>query len=134
MEVIRSRPQTASAPSEWFTGKAYIDGIAAADTPSSLRAYRIHFTPGARTAWHSHPQGQVIHVTDGLGRAQVRGGAVEEIGPGDTVHFEPREEHWHGAGPASFMSHLAFQIADADGSDVSWEELVTDAEYGGGAG
>ena|ERR1700722_5032118 len=131
MDVIRSRPQTAIAPPEWFTGRAYIDGIATADMPSRLRAYRVHFTPGARTAWHRHPHGQVLHITEGVGRAQSRGGAVEQIGAGDTVRFEAGEEHWHGAGPANFMTHLAFQVADEDGNDASWGAHVTDEEYGG---
>jgi quercetin dioxygenase-like cupin family protein len=129
MEIIRRRPQTATGPPEWFTGTAYVDGIATADAPSLLRAYRVHFTPGARTAWHTHPNGQVIHVTEGVGRAQSRGGAVQQIRAGDTVRFEPGEEHWHGAGPAHFMTHLAFQLADADGTDASWGEHVSDAEY-----
>jgi len=130
MDVIRSRPQTATAPPEWFTGRAYIDGIATADMHSPVRAYRVHFTPGARTAWHSHPNGQVLHVTEGIGRAQSRGGAVEQIAAGDTVRFEPGEEHWHGAAPANFMTHLAFQVADADGVDAAWGEHVSDEEYG----
>jgi quercetin dioxygenase-like cupin family protein len=134
MDINRSRPQTATAPPEWFSGRAYIDGIATADMPSPLRAYRVHFTPGARTAWHTHPNGQVLHVTEGFGRVQSRGSEVQEVGPGDTVRFEPGEEHWHGAGPTSFMTHLAFQVADADGNDASWGEHVSDAEYGGAAG
>src|SRR5437867_121961 len=99
------------------------------DTTSRLRAYRVHFTPGARTAWHTHPNGQVIHVTEGLGLAQRRGGAVEQIRAGDSVRFEPGEEHWHGAAPMHFMSHLALHEADEDGVDASWGEHVTDAEY-----
>ena len=129
MQIIRSRPQTASPPPEWFTGKAYIDQIAPTDTTSRLRAYRVHFTPGARAAWHTHPNGQVIHVTEGLGLAQRRGGAVEQIRAGDSVRFEPGEEHWHGAAPMHFMSHLALHEADEDGVDASWGEHVTDAEY-----
>jgi quercetin dioxygenase-like cupin family protein len=130
MDIIRSRPQTATAPADWFTGRVYIDGIAPADDPSRLRAYRVHFTPGARTAWHTHPNGQVIHVTEGVGRAQTRGGGIEEIRAGDSVRFEPGEEHWHGAGPGHFMTHLAFQLADADGIDAAWGEHVTDVQYG----
>jgi quercetin dioxygenase-like cupin family protein len=129
MDIIRSRPQTSIGPAEWFTGRVYIDGIAPGDDPSRQRAYRVHFTPGARTAWHTHPNGQVIHVTEGVGRAQSRGGSVEQIRAGDSVSFAPGEEHWHGAGPAHFMTHLAFQVADADGTDASWGEHVSDAEY-----
>ena len=130
MEIIRSRPQTVVAPAEWFTGTAYIDGLAPADMPSRLRAFRVHFTPGARTAWHTHPNGQLLYVTDGVGRAQSRDGTVEEIVAGDTVRFAPGEEHWHGAGPGNFMTHLAFQLADEQGNDVTWAEHVTDREYG----
>jgi quercetin dioxygenase-like cupin family protein len=132
MEIIRSRPQTASPPPEWFTGKAYIDQIAPTDSPSRLRAYRVHFTPGARTAWHTHPNGQVIHVTEGIGLVQRRGGPVEQVRAGDSVRFEPGEEHWHGAAPMHFMSHLALHEADEDGSDAAWGEHVTDEEYGAG--
>jgi quercetin dioxygenase-like cupin family protein len=89
----------------------------------------VHFTPGARTAWHTHPFGQTIYVTEGIGRCQRRGGPVEEIWPGDRVYFEPREEHWHGAAPNRFMTHLAMQEVDATGSPVTWGEHVTDGEY-----
>jgi quercetin dioxygenase-like cupin family protein len=129
MDIIRSRPQTRVAPREWFTGTVYIDGLTQADMPSRLRAYRVHFTPGARTAWHSHPHGQLLYLTDGVGRAQSRGGPVEEIVAGDAVRFEPGEEHWHGAGPAHFMTHLAFQLADEEGNDAAWGEHVSDLEY-----
>jgi quercetin dioxygenase-like cupin family protein len=132
MELNRSRPQTATAPPEWFSGRAYIDGISTADQPSPLHAYRVHFTPGARTAWHTHPHGQVIHVTEGVGLVQSRGGPIERISAGDTVRFMPGEEHWHGAGPEHFMTHLALQLADEDGNDASWGEHVTDEEYGHG--
>ena len=86
-------------------------------------------TPGARTAWHTHPLGQTIYVTEGLGRCQVRGGPVEEIRPGDRVFFEPDEVHWHGAAPDRFMAHIAIQEADDSGSPVTWGEHVTDEEY-----
>jgi quercetin dioxygenase-like cupin family protein len=90
----------------------------------------VHFTPGARTAWHTHPLGQTIYVTEGIGRCQRCGGPVEEIRPGDRVFFEPGEEHWHGAAPNCFMTHLVMQEADESGSVVTWGELVTDEEYG----
>jgi quercetin dioxygenase-like cupin family protein len=129
MDIIRSRPQTAVAPANWFTGTAYIDGLAPAEDSSQLRAYRVHFTPSARTAWHTHPNGQLLHITDGVGRVQSRGGQVEQVVAGDTIRFAPGEEHWHGAAPANFMTHIAFQMADDDGRDVSWGEHVSDAEY-----
>ena len=90
----------------------------------------VHFTPGARTAWHTHPLGQTIYVTEGVGRCQRRGGPIGEIRPGDGVFFEPGEEHWHGAAPDRFMTHLAMQQTDDAGSPVTWGEHVTDAEYG----
>jgi len=133
MEIIRSRPQTASAPSDRFTGRAYIDEIAPADSPSRLRAYRVHFTPGARTGWHKHPNGQVIHVTEGVGLAQRRGGGVEQIGAGDTVRFDAGEDHWHGAAPGHFMTHLALHEADEHGNDAYWGEKVSDEEYFAGS-
>jgi quercetin dioxygenase-like cupin family protein len=129
MDIIRSRPQTAVAPSDWFTGTVYVDGLTAADMPSRLRAYRVHFTPSARTAWHSHPHGQLLHITDGVGRVCSRGGQMEQVVAGDTVRFDPGEEHWHGAAPGNFMTHLAFQMADEDGNDAAWGEHVSDAEY-----
>jgi quercetin dioxygenase-like cupin family protein len=129
MDIISSRPQTAVASAEWFTGTVYIDGLAPADMPSRLRAYRVHFTPAARTVWHSHPHGQLLHITSGVGRVQSLGGPVEQVVAGDTVRVDPGEQHWHGAAPANFMTHIAFQMADEDGTDVSWGEPVSDAEY-----
>ena len=89
----------------------------------------MHFTPGSRTAWHVHPFGQLIHVTEGLGLFQVRGEPVQPLRPGDTVRFDANEVHWHGAGPTTFMTHLAMQEVADDGSDATWGPLVTDAEY-----
>jgi len=129
MEIIRNRPQTTNAPPDWFTGKVFIDGIDPADEDSRLRTFRVHFTPGARTAWHSHPHGQVLHVTDGVGRVQRRGGAVEEIRVGDTVRIAPGEDHWHGADATSFMTHLAIHQAGEDGVDAVWGDRVSDDEY-----
>jgi quercetin dioxygenase-like cupin family protein len=82
-------PTTQAGPADWFTGKAWLDEIAAGESPSRLRALSVHFTPGARTAWHSHPVGQVLHVTEGTGRVQSKGGVMTEIRAGDTVHAEP---------------------------------------------
>jgi quercetin dioxygenase-like cupin family protein len=129
MQVTRVRPDSQAGPSEWFTGEVWLDNIAAPPAPARLRAVSVHFTPGARTAWHTHPFGQVIHVTEGVGRAQSRGGAVEEIRAGDSVHFDPGEEHWHGAGPTTFMTHLALQEADEQGVNAHWGDHVTEDEY-----
>ena len=129
MQITRNSLQTAAAPAEWFTGAVYLDTIAAAGEPSRVQAASVHFTPGARTAWHTHPRGQTLFVTDGIGRCQRRGGPVEEIRPGDRVYFESGEHHWHGAAPDRLMTHIAIQQADEDGAVVSWGEHVTDEEY-----
>ena len=134
MQITRNSTNTMAGPSEWFTGTVYIDQITPPDAASRLRAYRVHFTPGARTAWHTHPQGQVIHVTEGVGLVQRRGGPPEEIRAGDTVRFEPGEDHWHGAAPANFMTHLALHEADESGNDATWGAKVADEEYGGAGG
>ena len=129
MEITRTRPDTRRAPADWFTGEVWMDHIASPPAPARMRAISVHFTPGARTAWHKHPFGQVIHVTEGVGRAQRRGGPLEVIRAGDSVHFEPGEEHWHGAGPQSFMTHLALQEADENGETAFWSEKVSDEDY-----
>ena len=128
MKITRNDTETATGPSDWFTGTVYIDGIATAVAPSRLQAANVHFTPGARTAWHTHPFGQTIFVTDGLGRCQRRGGPIEVIRPGDRVYFEPGEEHWHGAAADRFMAHVAIQPVDESGNAANWLERVTDEE------
>ena len=132
MQITSNSPDTATAtaPREWFTGSVYIDPLAAPTGPSRLQAASVHFTPGARTAWHTHPFGQTIYVTEGVGRCQRRGGAIEMIRAGDRVHFEPGEEHWHGAAPTRFMTHLAMQEVDDEGNPATWGEHVSDEEYG----
>jgi quercetin dioxygenase-like cupin family protein len=129
LEITRSATDTTPGPGDWFTGAVYLDAVAAPSGPSRLAASSVHFTPGARTAWHRHPNGQTLYVTEGVGRAQRRGAPVEEIRPGDRVFFEPGEEHWHGAAPNRFMTHLAMQQADEEGNIVFWGEHVTDDEY-----
>jgi quercetin dioxygenase-like cupin family protein len=116
-------------PADWFSGAVYVDPVAMPSGPSSVQAASVHFTPGARTAWHTHPIGQTIFVTEGVGRCQRRGGPVEAIRPGDRVFFEPGEEHWHGAAPDRFMAHLAIQQVDGSGSLATWGEQVSDEEY-----
>jgi quercetin dioxygenase-like cupin family protein len=130
MQITRNSLATNPGPSDWFTGAVYIDTVATPSAPSRLAAASVHFTPGARTAWHTHPYGQNIYVTEGVGFCQRRGGPIELIRPGDHVFFEPGEDHWHGAGPDRFMTHLAMQEVDDSGSPVSWGEHVTDEEYG----
>jgi len=130
MQLTRNALDTAPGPQDWFTGAVYIDAVATPAEGSRIAASSVHFTPGARTAWHTHPHGQTIWVLDGVGLAQRRGGPIEVIRPGDRVFFEPGEHHWHGAAQARFMTHIAMQQADGDGNVVAWGEHVTDEEYG----
>jgi quercetin dioxygenase-like cupin family protein len=130
MQITRNTIETAAGPGEWFTGAVYLDAVATPSEPSRLAASSVHFTPGARTAWHTHPNGQTIYVTEGVGLCQRRGGEIEVIRPGDRVFFEPGEDHWHGAAPERFMTHLAMQQVDEEGNPVTWGEHVTDEEYG----
>lgn len=129
MQITRSSSATARGPAEWFTGDVYIDAVAAPPAPARAAAAIVRFAPGARTAWHTHPLGQTIYVTEGVGRCQREGGPVEEIRPGDRVFFEPGERHWHGAAPDRLMVHIAIHEADESGSPVSWGEQVTEEEY-----
>jgi quercetin dioxygenase-like cupin family protein len=129
MQMTRNSIETAAGPRDWFTGAVFIDAIAAPSEASPIQASSVHFTPGARTAWHTHPRGQTIFVTEGAGVCQRRGGPVEVIRPGDRVFFEPGEEHWHGAAPGRFMSHLAIVEVDGEGNAATWGEHVTDEEY-----
>ena len=129
MQITRSSIETMAGPGDWFTGAVYVDAVAAPSNGSRLSASSVHFTPGARTAWHTHPNGQTIYVLEGVGRAQHRGGAVEIIRPGDRVFFEPGENHWHGATAKRFMTHLAMLDVDDEGNNAAWGEHVTDEEY-----
>src|ERR1700737_3211750 len=105
MQVTKNSVKTAPGPSEWFTGAVYIDTVATPAGASRVSASAVHFTPGARTAWHVHPNGQTIFVTEGVGLAQCRGGPIEVIRPGDRVFFEPGEDHGHGAARARLVVH-----------------------------
>jgi len=129
MQVTKNSVETTIGPSDWFTGAVYVDTVAAPSAPSRVQAASVHFTPGARTAWHTHPNGQTIFVTEGIGLCQRRGGATEVIRPGDRVLFEPGEEHWHGAAANRLMVHLALNEVDAEHPAVNWGERVTDDEY-----
>ena len=129
MQITRNSLDTATGPSDRFTGTVYIDTVAVPEGSSRLMASNVHFTPGARTAWHTHPLGQTIWVTEGAGLCQREGGPIEVIRPGDRVFFEPGENHWHGATPTRFMTHIAMHLADESGSPVSWGEHVSDEEY-----
>ena len=129
MQITRNSTETSAGPSEWFTGAVYIDAITTPSDHSRVLASSVHFTPGARTAWHTHPKGQTIYVTEGIGLAQRRGGPIELIRPGDRVFFEPGEDHWHGAAPNRFMTHLALLEVDEEGNSADWGDHVTEEEY-----
>ncbi|MFE6022962.1 cupin domain-containing protein [Streptomyces sp. NPDC057908] len=129
MHITRNRPDTSAGPAEHFNGTVRLDEIAAPRAPSRLRMFSVHFTPGSHTSWHRHPRGQVLHVTEGEGLVQRRGGPVEAIRAGDTVWIEPDEWHWHGAAPHTFMTHLAVVEAADDGTTTDWHERVEVAAY-----
>ncbi len=130
MEILRagSRPSGKGSP-DWFTGTVRIDPLFNAFDSARVQGAQVTFEPGARTAWHTHPLGQTLIVVSGLGRVQRDGGPVEEIRPGDVVWFAPGERHWHGASPATAMTHIAIHEVK-DGKAVDWMEQVTDAQYG----
>jgi quercetin dioxygenase-like cupin family protein len=130
MQITRNSLDTNPGPSDWFTGAVYLDTIAAPFIQSRTGAASVHFTPGARTAWHTHPHGQTIWVTEGVGLCQRDGGPIELIRPGDRVFFEPGENHWHGAAPRRFMTHIAMQEANDAGEFVAWGAHVSDEQYG----
>jgi quercetin dioxygenase-like cupin family protein len=124
------KPQTDKGTSDRFTGDVWIDRLTDAEPPSRIRVNVVRFAPGARNAWHAHAVGQTLHVTEGVGRVQARGGEVIEIRAGDTIHTPPDEWHWHGAAPDHFMTHLAMWEAPADDRPESeWADLITDEEY-----
>jgi quercetin dioxygenase-like cupin family protein len=129
MQITRNTTDTTPGPADWFTGDVYIDSVATPSGASRVTASSVHFTPGARTAWHTHPNGQTIYVLEGVGLAQSRGGPIEVIRPGDRVFFEPGEVHWHGAAPNRFMAHLALLQVDDEGNSATWGAHVTDEEY-----
>ncbi|WP_372616932.1 cupin domain-containing protein [Falsiroseomonas sp.] len=130
MDIRRagSRP-SAKAPAEYFTGHVRLDPLVEAPDPARIVAVSVTFEPGARTAWHTHPLGQTVIVTAGLGWAQREGGPVEEIRPGDVVWFPPGEKHWHGATATTGMTHIAIQER-LDGQTAEWLEPVSEAQYG----
>lgn len=119
---------SAKGPSDWFTGQVRMDQGFATEAPARLRGALVTFEPGARTAWHTHPLGQLLIVTAGLGRAQSEGGPVQELRPGDLVWFAADERHWHGAAPNTAMTHLGLQEAKDD-QVVTWQEQVAEADY-----
>lgn len=132
MEIKRAGSEpSAPGPADWFTGAVRIDRLFSPDPPACATGVAVTFEPGARTAWHTHPLGQTLIVTAGLGLIQCEGGAIEEIRPGDVVWFEPGEKHWHGASPTTAMTHIAIHEA-LDGKAVEWMEPVSDEQYRAG--
>ena len=132
MEITRAGSKTSGkGPADWFTGTVRIDPLFTAPAPARVGGAAVTFEPGARTAWHTHPLGQTLIVTAGVGWAQREGGPVEEIRPGDVVWFPPGEKHWHGGTATTAMAHIAVQEA-LDGKTVEWMEHVTDEQYGAG--
>ena len=132
MEISRngSRP-SAIGPADYFSGSVRIDPLFDAAEPARSSAALVTFEPGARSAWHTHPLGQRLIVTSGLGWTQVEGGAVQEIRPGDVVSCPPHVKHWHGATPTTAMSHIAIQES-LNGRAVEWMEKVSDEQYSAG--
>lgn len=131
MDIKRAGSQpSGKGPAECFTGTVRIDPLLSPPDPARVAMALVTFEPGARTAWHTHPLGQTLIVTSGLGLVQREGGPIEEIRPGDVVWFEPEEKHWHGASPTTAMSHIAVQEKQ-NGSPVTWMEQVSDGQYQG---
>ena len=129
MQIIRTQDvRSKLADAVYFTGRVWQEPVVEAPEPARVRALRVTFEPGARTAWHTHPLGQTLHVLSGLGLIGTRDGTVEEIRAGDTVWIPPHEEHWHGASPERMMCHLAIQEGQ-DGRVADWLEQVSDADY-----
>ncbi len=127
---IQPKQPSFKGSADRFVGDVWVDVIASGEPPSRIRVSVVRFAPRARNAWHAHAVGQTLHVTEGVGRVQSRGGERMEIRAGDTVHTPPGEWHWHGAAPDHFMTHLAMWEAPADGPEVEFGEHITDEEYG----
>jgi quercetin dioxygenase-like cupin family protein len=130
VDIKRNGSQpSAKGPTDWFAGTVRIDPLFQASDPARTAGAYVTFEPGARTAWHTHPLGQTLIVTCGVGRVQRWGSPIEEIRPGDVVWFPPGEKHWHGASPTKAMTHIAIQEAQ-NGKVVDWMEHVSDEQYG----
>ncbi|MFJ7134458.1 (R)-mandelonitrile lyase [Streptomyces fungicidicus] len=128
MEIVTQTP-TVKAPAERFTGDVYLNMIETPADPARLAAALVRFTPGARTNWHSHTNGQTLYITDGVGLVGTRDGDVVRVGAGGTVKCPPGEEHWHGGTDTTLMAHIAVVVGDAHGDGTTWLEPVTDEQY-----
>src|SRR3954451_21656883 len=129
MKFIRSGGKTGQGPADWFTGAVFVDGVQSPGEGSTLSCSHVRFTPGARTVWHTHPKGQTLYVTDGIGFVGTRGGRVQELLPGDVVFIHADEDHCHGVTPYRFMSRVALNEADKQGQVVTCMERVSDTDY-----
>ena len=130
MEIFRAHARpTKEAPADRFTGQVFQDPVVVGTSPSRMRATNVSFSPGGRTAWHSHPVGQVLYVTSGVGRVQLEGERVQELRPGDTALIPPNTRHWHGAAPDRFFAHLAMSEVNDRGEGTEWFEQVSDTLY-----
>ena len=128
MDIFAAKRESRRGPADWFSGVVWLDPLIAGGEAQTLKVTRVSFEPGARTAWHTHSRGQGLHILSGVCQAQVRGGPLGEVGPGDSVWFAAGEVHWHGAKPGHTMVHLAMQESDEHNADVVWMEHVSDAE------
>jgi len=130
MEITRAGAKpSGKGPTDWFTGTVRIDPLFSPSEPARAQGGQVTFEPGARTAWHTHPLGQTLIVTSGVGRVQRWGGPIEEIRPGDVIWFAPGEKHWHGAAIKTAMTHIAINEV-LDGKAVDWLEQVSEQQYG----
>lgn len=132
MNITRAKAAaTKRGPADYFTGTVWLHELTSAPYVSDVRVVVATFEPGARTAWHTHPHGQLLQIVSGAGRVQKAGEGVVEVSAGDVIWFEPGERHWHGAAPNCLMSHLAVQRADEAGRTAAWQEHVSDTDYAG---
>jgi quercetin dioxygenase-like cupin family protein len=130
MVIVRAGSQASyKGPAQYFTGSVRVDPLFGAHAPSTTAGAAVTFEPGGRSAWHTHPAGQLLIVTSGVGRVQQSGGPVQEIRPGDVIWTPPSVKHWHGAAPATAMTHIAIQDS-VGGKNVEWLDKVSDEEYG----
>jgi quercetin dioxygenase-like cupin family protein len=129
MKIVRTGHGKQMGPTEWFTGEVWLEKVAIGPRPPRLTVMKVRFPPGARTAWHTHPAGQILHVIEGSGLIAERGGPMTQIYAGDFAIAEPGVWHWHGAAPDTFMTHLAIQQTDDNDIEFTWGDHVTDAEY-----
>ena len=130
MEITRDLPAAERGPEEWFTGSVELAKLAVPGPPARATVFRVTFPPRGRTAWHTHPFGQLLHVLEGTARVGLEGAEPTDVPTGGTVWIEPDERHWHGATPDGPMTHIAVQEARPDGSTADWAEQVSDADYG----